>query len=92
LRKVASKTITDPVQMRAEIQKIRTQGYAFDDQEFHDDMRCLAVPVYEKGGIVQAGISLSGPSSRFTMAKLKELNIEAEKVSRALSKKFGGMS
>lgn len=90
--KVASQTITDPDQMRSEIQKIRTQGYAFDDHEFHDDMRCLAVPVYEKGGIVQAGISLSGPSSRFTMAKLEELNVEAGKVSRELSKKLGGLS
>jgi DNA-binding IclR family transcriptional regulator len=62
-----------------------------DDREFHDEMRCVAVPVFEKGGVVLAGISLSGPSSRFTLKKLDKLRLDAAEVSRELSRKLGGL-
>jgi DNA-binding IclR family transcriptional regulator len=91
LRRVAAKTITDADRFRAELRKIRAQGFAFDDREFHDEMRCVAVPLFEKGGVVLAGISLSGPSSRFTLKKLDKLRLDAAEVSRELSRKLGGL-
>jgi DNA-binding IclR family transcriptional regulator len=36
-------------------------------------MNCVAVPVRGAGGAVLAGISISGPDSRFTDARLKQL-------------------
>jgi DNA-binding IclR family transcriptional regulator len=86
LPKVATNTITDPQLFRAELQKVRRQGFAFDDLEFHDDMRCIAVPVFEEGGRVEAGISLSGPSSRYTLSKLEELKDQAAIAARDLSR------
>lgn len=41
-----------------------------DDLEFAPDMRCVAIPVFEKNGEVPGGIAISGPSSRFDMARL----------------------
>lgn len=87
LPKVASRTITDPAAFRAELQTIRRQGYAFDDLEFHDDLRCLAVPIFREDGRVEAGISMSGPSSRFTLARLDELKDKALIVARQLSRR-----
>ena len=37
--------------------------YAFDDREFAADMRCVAMPVFERGGDVPGGIAISGPGS-----------------------------
>ncbi len=90
LSKVASRTIVDPKAFRAEIQKIRTQGYAYDEFEFADDMRCVAVPVFEDGGVVRGGISISGPSSRFTLKKLDELRRTLLDHARKLSNELGG--
>lgn len=73
LPKVARNTITAPDKLRTELRKIRAQGYAFDDMELADDMRCVAVPVFGEDGEVAGGISLSGPLSRFTQQRLKEL-------------------
>jgi DNA-binding IclR family transcriptional regulator len=73
LPKVARNTITAPDRLRAELRKVRAQGYAFDDMELADDMRCVAVPVFGEDGEVAGGISLSGPLSRFTQQRLKEL-------------------
>ncbi len=90
LPKVARNTITDPQAFRAELQRVRVQGYAYDDLEFTDDMRCVAVPVFEKGGVVKGGISLSGPSSRYTPQKLEELKDIAVAAARRLSQQLGG--
>lgn len=89
LPKVAPKTITDPDAFRAELARVRRQGYAFDDLEFHDDMRCIAVPVFEADGEVRAGISLSGPASRYSLAKLEELKDRSLVVARALKQRLG---
>ena len=66
----ARNTITTPTRLRAELRKVRAQRYAYDDMEFADDMRCVAVPVIEKDGHVTSGISLSGPASRYSQAKV----------------------
>ncbi len=92
LPRVAEKTIVDADQFRREMEKIRIQGYAIDDREFHDDMRCLAVPVFERDGTVTSGISLSGPSSRYTLAKLDQLRLEAADAARELSRQLGGFA
>ena len=91
LPKYAVNTITKPEALRAELRNIRAQGHAIDDLEFHDDMRCVSVPVFDKSGMC-AAISLSGPSSRFTIAKLNELLETIAAVANDLSRKFGGLS
>jgi IclR family transcriptional regulator, KDG regulon repressor len=90
LPKCASNTITDPDQLRKELQRVRSQGYAFDDHEFSDNMRCVAVPIFENGGHVQMGISISGPDTRFTLEKLEELKDPLLQASQDLSRKLGG--
>lgn len=87
----ASNTITDPDALRAELGRIRSQGYAFDDHEFSDSMRCVAVPIFEGRGRVTSGLSISGPDSRFTMARLNELRDHLLETSRSLSRRLGGI-
>lgn len=90
LPKVAKNTITDPDAFRAELHRVRSQGYAVDDGEFADEMRCIAVPVFELRGRIHGGLNFSGPSSRFSDAKLDELKAAAFRVARRLSKMLGG--
>lgn len=91
LPKMASKTITDPDEFRQELQRIRSQGYAFDDREFSDNMRCIAVPIFESGGRVNRGISIAGPDFRFTLERLEELKKPMLEASLKLSEQLGGV-
>lgn len=59
-------TITDPEILMAELEKIRKQGYALDDQEHHDNITCVSVPVFSRNGEIEASISISAPSYRFS--------------------------
>jgi DNA-binding IclR family transcriptional regulator len=91
LPKLASNTIIEPSELRQELQRIRSQGYGIDDREFSDNMRCIAVPVFEGGGRVNGGISISGPDSRFTLEKLDELRTPLLEASWKLSEQLGGV-
>lgn len=91
LEKKAANTISEPDKLREELRKIRSQGYAIDDHEYSDNMRCIAVPVFEGGGRITSGISISGPDSRFTLEKLEDLSHTLLSASRNLSKHLGGL-
>jgi DNA-binding IclR family transcriptional regulator len=91
LPRFARNTITSAPRLREELRKVRAQGYAYDDMEFADDMRCVAVPVIEKDGHVSSGISLSGPASRYSRQKLRELRDCAMAAARDLSLNLGGV-
>lgn len=91
LPKVGPNTITDYDRLRAALHRVRAQGFAYDDRELAEDMRCVAVPVFEKGCVVRGGISLSGPASRYaprTLARLKDVVVAA---ARDPSRHPGGM-
>jgi IclR family acetate operon transcriptional repressor len=44
-----------------EIQRVRQQGYAEDVEELERGVCCVAVPIRDDQGVVQAGLSISAP-------------------------------
>ncbi|REH52580.1 IclR family transcriptional regulator [Tenacibaculum gallaicum] len=60
-------TITSTSKLKKEIQLIQQQKFALDIEEFEIGLVCIAIPIYNKKGKVIAGLSASGPSSRFKM-------------------------
>jgi IclR family KDG regulon transcriptional repressor len=44
--------------------QVRERGWAVDDEEFEEGVRCLAVPLRDHTGAVRAALSLSGPEFR----------------------------
>jgi DNA-binding IclR family transcriptional regulator len=66
-------TITDPIALARELEAVRATGVAYDHYELALGMKCVAVPTRETNGAVRAGISISGPDSRFTEDKLTDL-------------------
>jgi DNA-binding IclR family transcriptional regulator len=57
-------TITDPDELRDELNRVREAGVAFDDQARVEGLRCVAVPIINNDGGVEGAISISGPTSR----------------------------
>ena len=91
LPRLAPNTITEATVLRRELALVRAQRFAFDDLEFAPDMRCLAVPVFEKGGEVPGGIAISGPASRFERAHLERLRDIVLRHAETLSRMLGGL-
>ncbi len=64
LRKVTATTITSRKRLLAALEETRQRGCAIDEEEFHDGVCCISVPVFEDDVIV-AAYSLSIPAQRF---------------------------
>ncbi len=71
VRKTA-RTITDPEELRKELTLIRTQGYAIDDEENEEGIRCLGAPIFAAKGEPIAAISVSGPAFRVTKSAVRD--------------------
>lgn len=56
-------TITDLGVLRAELARVRTEGFAVDQEEHEPGVKCVAVPTFNHKGIV-AAMSVSGPVER----------------------------
>ncbi len=67
LERWTAKTITDKLKLIEELEIIKQQGYAVDDEEHHDDITCISVPIFNKDKSVEASISIAAPSFRFSL-------------------------
>jgi DNA-binding IclR family transcriptional regulator len=77
-------TITDPEALHRQLDEIRRQGFAVDDEEFDLGVRCIAVPVVDFRGKVVGAVGISGPSSRVTRERLPELAAIVLEIGKAL--------
>lgn len=64
-----ARTITDPGRLAAELAAIRAQGWAVDDEERTEGMRCIAAPIFNEFREAVAGVSISGPVVRMNRAR-----------------------
>ncbi len=72
LRARTGHTITDPDQLRRELDKVRAQGWCLLDQELEDGVRSVAVPIRDGSGRTVAAINTSAHATRVTLATLRE--------------------
>jgi DNA-binding IclR family transcriptional regulator len=66
------KTIRSSKELRAELERVRTQGYAINVGEWRETVSGIAAPIYSGGGTVEAAIGISGPTSRLNARRRKE--------------------
>ncbi|MGH8872881.1 MAG: IclR family transcriptional regulator [Acidimicrobiia bacterium] len=54
------RTVTDPARFEKMLEAVREAGYALDDIENEEGIRCVACPVFDHTGEVAAAMSISG--------------------------------
>lgn len=60
---VTDRTVTDPDELRAELDTIAERGFAFEREERLEGLCCVAAPIIVSDSVVGA-VSVSGPESR----------------------------
>ncbi|HVO69393.1 MAG TPA: IclR family transcriptional regulator C-terminal domain-containing protein, partial [Aggregatilineaceae bacterium] len=85
LESETSRTITDLARLLEHLEHVRAQGYALDDEEHHEGVRCIAAPVYDYMGSAIATIGISGPTVRVTDDRIPELAQQVLAAARELS-------
>lgn len=83
-------TLTDPAGFRAHLKIVRSQGYAIDDEENEQGIRCVGAPIFDRKGKPVAAISVSGSVFQMTRKVVNEL-MKGEVVAAAaeISRRLG---
>ena len=71
LKTITPYTIADAKKLRAELSRIRRDGYALVDQELEEGLRSIAAPIRDGLGRVVAALNLSTHTSRDTLASMR---------------------
>lgn len=64
LSALTPRTITDRGALRAELDRVREQGWALVDQELEEGLRSIAAPVRDASGRVVAAVNVAAPARR----------------------------
>ena len=57
-------TITEGERLLKHLREVRSQGYAVDNGEFEEPVRCVAAPVWGRNGSVLGAVSVTMPEDR----------------------------
>ena len=73
LEKRAPRTITDPDRLRAEIGKVRAQGFSLVDEELEPGVRSIAVPLFDRAGGCIAAFNIGGAAARTPVQRMLDV-------------------
>jgi len=83
------KTILSPAALHKDLDATRRRGYAVDDEEIEEGVRCVGAPILNSEGRPIAAISISGPSFRITLAKVPGIARKIQACCGAISESLG---
>jgi IclR family KDG regulon transcriptional repressor len=90
LARYTQTTITDLDELMQHLEKVRQDGYALDQGEHENEVRCVAVPIFDINHNVVAALSVSGPAGRMEPMKENPVLIEkARQSAQRISSQLG---
>jgi DNA-binding IclR family transcriptional regulator len=85
LTRYTSRTIVTAAALRAELMRVRQRGFAVDNQEIEEGLRCVGAPVHDHTGQTVASVSIAGPAFRLNNERLPMLARAVMIAARGLS-------
>ena len=82
-------TISSIEALRAEFKNIKAQGFAVDDEEWAEGIRCIAVPIFDYTQKPVYSLSISGPTQRMTKTSIYQMRHRLKESSAQISKLLG---
>src|ERR1017187_1124230 len=83
-----SNSITTIAELEEELRRVRECGYALDNEEDGEGLKCVAAPVRSISGEVIAALSVAGPSLRMTDERVALLVKLVVETARGLSEEL----
>jgi DNA-binding IclR family transcriptional regulator len=73
LKRFTENTVNNLQELQAELHRTRKKGYACDLEEHESHIRCIAAPIWDHAGMVNASLSVTGPAVRMSTARLRQI-------------------
>jgi IclR family acetate operon transcriptional repressor len=74
----------------ADLDQTQLRGWSFDREERYQGMCCIGSVIFDQRGEATAGVSISGPSARFSEARLPELGSLVNAAAKDITRAIGG--
>jgi DNA-binding IclR family transcriptional regulator len=88
LKKRTPKTIVTQTRFLTELNTVRVQGYAVDDEENSLGARCLGAPIFDALGGVPAALGVSGTITQVSEAELPRIAEALKETTRRISRQL----
>lgn len=82
-------TLVDRGDIRREMEWIRAQGYAVDNEEMEEGVRCVAAVVNDHNGSPVAAVSISGAALRITSGRIESFGEAVKRCALNISSELG---
>jgi DNA-binding IclR family transcriptional regulator len=92
LRKNTRRTIVKPSAIKMDLMRVRSAGFAVDDEEFEEGLRCVSAPIFDHRGHVIASMSMAAPIFRLRKERLPQVAGLVMAAARGLSADLGHQS
>ena len=89
LEKLTPRTLTDRRKLQQALERVRARGYAMAQDELEVGLSAIAAPVHGATGGVIAALSVSGPTSRLSAGRARQLAPLLLAQAAALSERLG---
>jgi IclR family acetate operon transcriptional repressor len=89
LRRLTPNTVGNIQELEAELYRVRKNGYACDLEEHEPHIRCVAAPIWDHAGSVNASLSITAPVVRMALTRLRQLAPLIQAAGLQISRELG---
>ena len=89
LKHLTAHTVGSLQELEAELRRVRKNGYACDLEEHELHIRCVAAPICDHAGGVNASLSLTAPVVRMAVTRLRQLAPLLQTAGLQISRELG---
>ncbi len=91
LARFTTLTLTSDASLLRDLAHARNRGFAIDDQERAEGMRCVAAPIFNAHGEPVAGLSVSGPAFRMGLSDATRIGTLVRTAADRVTEATGGV-
>ena len=89
LKRLTPNTVGNLQELEAELSRVRKNGYACDLEEHEPHIRCVAAPIWDNAGAVNASLSITAPVVRMAVTRLRQLAPLIQTAGLQISRELG---
>lgn len=89
LQKLTQRTITTLPQLEKELAVTRKRGFAVDDREIMEGLRCVAAPIFVESEGAKYAVSISGMYNNMAGQRLEDMVLAVKEAAKGISESMG---
>jgi len=89
MAKLTENTLTTLPDLLGELDRIKDEKWAIDNEECEPGLRCVAAPIMDKNGKVIAALSVTGPTGRITENRIDDIRQITQEAAAKAAKLLG---